>query len=56
MIGQPEVLEALRAVVAEKGLNYVYPEPVCVYAINGKPSCIVGHVYARLGLLSRVAR
>ena len=56
MIGQPEVLEALRAVVAEKGPNYVYPEPACVYAISRKPSCIVGHVYARFGLLDQATR
>ena len=51
MIDLPEVLEALRAVVAEKGADYVYPHVVGVYAIDGKPACIVGHVYARFGLL-----
>ena len=50
-IGVPEVLEHLRAVVAEKGADYVYAEKECQYAIAGVPSCIVGHVYARLGLL-----
>ena len=51
MIDLPEVLEALRAVVAEKGADYVYPEETCQYAIDGAPACIVGHVYARFGLL-----
>ena len=50
LIGVPKVLEHLRAVVAEKGADYVYWGP-CVYAIDGAPACIVGHVYARLGLL-----
>ena len=50
MIGVPEVLAHLRAVVAEKGADYVY-RGSCVYAIDGQPACIVGHVYARLGLL-----
>ena len=56
MIDLPEVLEHLRAVVAEKGADYVYPEAACVYSLGGKPSCIVGHVYARLGLLHLVHR
>ena len=56
MIDLPEVLEHLRAVVADKGADYVYPEYACFYAISGKPSCIVGHVYARLGLLPLVRR
>ena len=51
LIGVPEVLAHLRAVVAEKGDDYMYAEAVCQYAIDGQPSCIVGHVYARLGLL-----
>lgn len=53
MIDLPEVLEVLRAVVAEKGVGYVYPEIDCVYAIEGSPSCIVGHVYDRFGLLDQ---
>ena len=51
MIDAIEVLKHLRAVVAEKGADYVYAEEACQYAIEGAPSCIVGHVYARLGLL-----
>ena len=51
LIDVPEVLEHLRAVVAEKGADYVYARRVCTYAMAGVPSCIVGHVYARLGLL-----
>ena len=50
LIGVPEVLEHLRAVVAEKGADYIYWGS-CVYAIDGQPACIAGHVYARLGLL-----
>ena len=51
LIGVQEVLEHLRAVVAEKGADYVYDEEACQYAIDGQPACIVGHVYARFGLL-----
>ena len=53
MIDAPEILKHLRAVVADKGLNYVYSEEGCLYAIDGQPACIVGHVYARLGLLDQ---
>ena len=56
MIDLPEVLEHLRAVVADKGADYVYPEASCVYSLGGDPACIVGHVYARLGLLHLVHR
>ena len=56
MIDLPEVLEHLRAVVAAKGADYVYPESACFYAINGEPACIVGHVYARLGLLDKATQ
>ena len=51
LIDVPKVLKHLRAVVAEKGADYVYAEDVCQYAIDGQPACIVGHIYARLGLL-----
>jgi len=50
----PEVLAALREVVADKGADYVYPEEWenqdsgCVYVRDGQPACIVGHVLARL--------
>ena len=50
LIDAPEVLEHLRAVVAEKGADYIYWGS-CVYAIDDQPACIAGHVYARLGLL-----
>ena len=52
LIGVPEVLAHLRAVVAEKGADYVYLGS-CVYAIGGQPACIAGHVYVRLGLLDK---
>lgn len=44
------VIKALEEVVAEKGEDYVYPNAgaECLYAIDGEPSCIVGHVIARL--------
>lgn len=54
----PEVMQAIREVVAERGENYVYqpPEtrngdqPNCYYAdpITGAASCIVGRVIAKL--------
>lgn len=51
-----DVLNATRAVVAEKGEDYVYSNSVaeggngsCVYANeDGTPSCLVGHVIHRL--------
>ena len=55
MIDLPEVLEHLRAVVADKGADYVYTE-ACVYSLDGEPACIVGHVYAHLELLHLVHR
>lgn len=51
-----DVLEAARKIVAEKGPDYVYPRNSInggggygtntgpVYAEDGKPSCLVGHV------------
>ena len=58
-----EFLHALRQVVAEKGAGYVYPKsgkraaagdlaPVCQYRVNGGPSCIIGHVLDRLGIVT----
>ena len=58
-----EFLHTLRQVVAEKGAGYVYPEsekkasrgnlaPVCQYRVNGRPSCIIGHVLDRLGIVT----
>ena len=47
-----DVIETLKQVVADKGEDYVYPLAGsgngCVYAVNGEPSCIVGHVVYRL--------
>jgi len=52
-----ETLDALRAVVAEAGADYVYPDELrvdgtrlgmCMYVKNGVPACIVGRVIARL--------
>ena len=44
-------LEAMRAIVKEFGGDYVYPaieDEECTYARDGAPSCIVGHIAARL--------
>jgi hypothetical protein len=51
-----EVLEDLRAIVAEKGAGYRYRQDgddrICTYLNqDGSPSCIVGHVAARRGWL-----
>jgi hypothetical protein len=53
LIDLPVVLEHLRAVVAEHGAGYVYPEATCDYLYDGAPSCIVGHVLARLDMLDQ---
>ena len=45
------VLEAMRELVKEFGVDYVYPaieDEECTYARDGAPSCIVGHIAARL--------
>ena len=55
MIDLPEVLEHLRAVVADEDADYVYTG-ACVYSLDGEPACIVGHVYARLELLPLARR
>ena len=55
MIDLPEVLEHLRAVVADEDAGYVYTG-ACVYSLYGEPACLVGHVYARLGLLPLARR
>lgn len=41
-----DVLNAARKIVEEKGGDYVYNTEGhgCVYAANGSPSCLVGHV------------
>ena len=44
-------LEAMRSIVKEFGGDYVYPgieNEECTYARDGAPSCIVGHIAARL--------
>jgi hypothetical protein len=51
----PLVLDAMRAVVAEHGPDFVYepptgPEELCVNAHNGAPSCLIGRVLHRLGV------
>lgn len=58
LLTKAEVLEDLRAVVADKGADYRYREVVngsgaaCSYLdADGAPSCIVGHVAARRGWL-----
>lgn len=48
-------LGLLRLVVFEKGEGYVYPNSVnrvegCRNFEDGQPSCIVGHVFAKLGV------
>ncbi|WP_217181590.1 hypothetical protein [Streptomyces sp. AC495_CC817] len=49
-----EIVAAARDAVAEKGAGYIYSNPsshgpVCVYAaLDGAPSCIVGHVLAKI--------
>lgn len=56
VIDIPEALFCLRRVVYDKGPDFVYEKPVlenwsaCVNFNDGKPSCIVGHVFALLGL------
>lgn len=51
------VTKALEESVAEKGADYVYIAPViewemqtCLYAIDGQPSCLIGHALYRLGV------
>jgi hypothetical protein len=46
-----DVLSTIRGVVSEMGRDYVYQkvDGACVYETkDGEPSCIVGHVLARL--------
>lgn len=56
-----ETLELLNAAVVKKGEDFVYgsdlggdmfsrPGPSCHYAWDGKPDCIVGHVFAAVGV------
>lgn len=39
---------AIEEVVAEKGENFIYAKATCSYAEDGQPSCIVGHVFAKV--------
>lgn len=41
-----QVYEAAVKAVQEKSEDYVYPQEngECVYAVNGKPSCLIGHI------------
>lgn len=56
MLSTEAVTKALEEAVAEKGEEYVYESPLtdyyegdCFYATpEGAPSCIVGHVFAKL--------
>lgn len=53
-------LGVLRLVVFEKGNGYVYPRAedevdTCRNFKDGQPSCIVGHVFARLGVTYELA-
>lgn len=56
-----ETLELLNAAVVKKGEDFVYgsdlavnrfsrPGPSCHYAWDGEPDCIVGHVFAAVGV------
>lgn len=57
-----QALDLLRAQVEKKGADYVYTIPEvevegdsffgvdCRYFVDGQPSCIVGHVFADLGV------
>jgi hypothetical protein len=46
------VTPVIREIVAEFGEHYVYlpGNEGCVYQENGKPSCLVGHVFDRMGV------
>lgn len=47
-----DVTPVIKKLVEEFGEDYVYPRAgaVCVYQLDGEPSCIVGHVLDRLGV------
>lgn len=48
-----QALVFLEKAVAEKGPDYVYERrssEACVYFDQGKPSCIVGHMFDYMGL------
>ncbi len=50
-----EVAEAVAAVVAETGMDFIYLLPssngICQYLHGTKPGCLVGHVLIRLGAI-----
>lgn len=51
-------IRCLRTVVFEKGADYVYQsgsDGLCFNFRDGEPSCIVGHVFALLGLTAEKA-
>jgi hypothetical protein len=56
VIDEARALELLEQAVAERGPDYVYRAPVCVYSTpGGQPACLVGHALALAGLeLSRL--
>lgn len=50
-----ETLALLQEAVSERGEHFIYeqrpePGPSCRYAWDGKPDCIVGHVFAKVGV------
>lgn len=51
-VTRDDALDLMRAAVTEKGADYVYPaDMMCTYfSEDAAPACIVGHVFARLGL------
>jgi hypothetical protein len=48
-----QIKEAVIEIANEKP-DYIYPEDLrnsgCRYAVDGKPSCIVGHALAKVGI------
>lgn len=55
-----DITAMLKEIVEEFGSDYVYPKrhlstgPGCVYAWEGKPDCIVGHVLTRIDAIDPV--
>lgn len=52
-----ETLAMLTGIVSENGEDFVYEvhdedrlAPSCRYALDGQPDCIVGHVFAKVGV------
>jgi hypothetical protein len=44
------VLSTARGIVAEVGDEYTYPLQTCAYIARGRPVCLVGRIFAQLGL------